>query len=95
MKRYPDLSRPWTRLTDTNGQSAIAVNGQSNNGNENGHGVAEDELEQPAITKEELTALDNRDREMLRSIIRLDVTTVREVMVPRLDMAAVESDSSL
>ena len=95
VKRYPDLSRPWTRLTDTNGQSAIAVNGQSNNGNENGHGVAEDELEQPAITKEELTALDNRDREMLRSIIRLDVTTVREVMVPRLDMAAVESDSSL
>ena len=95
VKRYPTLSRPWTRLTDTNGQSAIAVNGQSNNGNENGHGVAEDELEQPAITKEELTALDNRDREMLRSIIRLDVTTVREVMVPRLDMAAVESDSSL
>ena len=95
VKRYPDLSRPWTRLTDTNGQSAIAMNGQSNNGNENGHGVAEDELEQPAITKEELTALDNRDREMLRSIIRLDVTTVREVMVPRLDMAAVESDSSL
>ncbi len=95
VKRYPALSRPWTRLTDTNGQSAIAVNGQSNNGNENGHGVPEDELEQPAITKEELTALDNRDREMLRSIIRLDVTTVREVMVPRLDMAAVESDSSL
>ena len=95
VKRYPALSRPWTRLTATNGQSAIAVNGQSNNGNGNGHGVAEDELEQPAITEEELIALDNRDREMLRSIIRLDVTTVREVMVPRLDMAAVEADSSL
>ncbi len=95
VKRYPALSRPWTRLTATNGQSAIAVNGQSNNGNGNGHGAAEDELEQPAITEKELTALDNRDREMLRSIIRLDVTTVREVMVPRLDMAAVEADSSL
>ena len=95
VKRYPALSRLWTRLTVTNGQSAIAVNGQSNNDNGNGHGVEEDELEQPAITEEELTALDNRDREMLRSIIRLDVTTVREVMVPRLDMAAVESDSSL
>jgi len=93
VKRYPALSRPWIRLTATNGQSAIAVNGQSNNGN--GHRVAEDELEQPAITEEELIALDNRDREMLRSIIRLDVTTVREVMVPRLDMAAVEADSSL
>ena len=32
---------------------------------------------------------------MLRSIIRLDATTVREVMVPRLDMAAVEADSPL
>ena len=95
VKRYPALSRPWTRLTATNGQSAIAVNGQSNNGNGNGHGVAEDELEQPAITEEELIALDNRDREMLRSIIRLDATTVREVMVPRLDMAAVEADSPL
>jgi len=95
VKRYPALSRPWTRLTATNGQSAIAVNGQSNNANGNSHGVAEDELEQPAITEEELIALDNRDREMLRSIIRLDVTTVREVMVPRLDMAAVEADSSL
>ena len=95
VKQYPALSRPWIRLTATNGQSAIAVNGQSSNGNGNGHGVAEDELEQPAITEEELTALDNRDREMLRSIIRLDVTTVREVMVPRLDMAAVEADSSL
>lgn len=95
VKRYPALSRPWTRLTATNGQSAIAVNGQSNNGNGNGYSVAEDELEQPAITEEELIALDNRDREMLRSIIRLDVTTVREVMVPRLDMAAVEADSSL
>ena len=95
VKRYPALSRPWIRLTATNGQSAIAVNGQSNNGNGNGHRVAEDELEQPAITEEELIALDNRDREMLRSIIRLDVTTVREVMVARLDMAAVEADSSL
>ena len=95
VKRYPVLSRPWTRLTATNDQTAIAVNGQSDNGNGNGHGVADDELEQPAITEEELTALDNRDREMLRSIIRLDVTTVREVMVPRLDMAAVESDSTL
>ena len=32
---------------------------------------------------------------MLRSIIRLDATTVREVMVPRLDMAVVEADSPL
>ena len=48
-----------------------------------------------AITEEELSGLDQRDREMLRSIIDLDYTTAREVMVPRLDMVAIEADTSL
>ena len=47
------------------------------------------------ITEEELVSLDHRDREMLRSILKLDVTTAREIMVPRLDMVAVGIDSSL
>ena len=51
--------------------------------------------EEPAITEEELSGLDNRDRQMLRSIIDLDYTTVREVMVPRLDMVAIEASVSL
>lgn len=51
--------------------------------------------EEPAITEAELVSLDQRDREMLRSILRLDVTTAREIMVPRLDMLAVECSSSL
>ena len=51
--------------------------------------------EEPAITEEELSGLDNRDRQMLRSIIELDYTTVREVMVPRLDMVAIEASVSL
>ncbi len=55
-------------------------------------GVSADE---PAITKEELSALDHRDREMLRSIIGLDYTTVREVMVPRLDMVSIEAGATL
>ena len=99
IKRYPGLSWPLVRVGPANGRaagrSALAVNGQESNGNGNGHGVIPAELEEPAITEEELTSLDDRDREMLRSIIRLDATTVREVMVPRLDMAAVEADSSL
>ena len=92
-RRHPGLSRPWTKTAHANGGSAFAANGQPSNGN--GHGYSESELEEPAITEEELTSLDDRDREMLRSIIRLDATTVREVMVPRLDMAAVEADSPL
>ena len=50
---------------------------------------------EPVITEAELVSLDQRDREMLRSILRLDVTTAREIMVPRLDMMAVECSSSL
>ena len=49
----------------------------------------------PTITEEELISLDQRDREMLRSIVRLDFTTVREIMVPRLDMAVAEQGSTL
>ncbi|HLF04186.1 MAG TPA: hemolysin family protein [Dehalococcoidia bacterium] len=44
---------------------------------------------------EELAGMDQRDRQMLRSILRLDETTAREVMVPRLDMVAVERHSTL
>lgn len=51
--------------------------------------------EEPVITEAELVSLDQRDREMLRSILRLDVTTAREIMVPRLDMMAMECNSSL
>ncbi len=100
INRYPGLSRPWTRFASSNGKGpgrpALAVNGQPGIGHgRQTNGSAAAEPEEPAITEEELTSLDDRDREMLRSIIRLDATTVREVMVPRLDMAAVEADSSL
>jgi Mg2+/Co2+ transporter CorC len=44
---------------------------------------------------EELAGLDQKDRQMLRSILALDETTAREVMVPRLDMVAVERDNTL
>ena len=49
----------------------------------------------PVITEAELSGLDPRDRRMLRSIIDLDYTTVREVMVPRLDMVSLEAGVSL
>lgn len=49
----------------------------------------------PVITDEEFSSLDHQDRAMLRSIIDLDYTTVREVMVPRLDMVAIAADTSL
>ena len=75
-----------------NGSSASGANG----GNLLENGAAS--ISPPdglTITEEELSGLDQRDRQMLRSIIELDYTTVREVMVPRLDMVAIEASASL
>jgi CBS domain containing-hemolysin-like protein len=47
------------------------------------------------ITEEELISLDQRDRDMFRSILRLDVATAREIMVPRLDMVTVDADATV
>ena len=75
-----------------NGSSASGASGGSSP--ENGAPLTSlpDDL---TITEEELSGLDQRDREMLRSIIELDYTTVREVMVPRLDMVAIEAGASV
>ena len=47
------------------------------------------------ITEEELVSMDLHDREMLRSIIQLDNSTAHEVMVPRLDMVALDINTHL
>lgn len=49
----------------------------------------------PVITEADLVNMDQRDREMLRSILGLDSSAAREIMVPRLDMMTVEVNSSL
>ena len=75
-----------------NGSADATQNRKTGNGDESSP-VAQPDA--PAITEAELSGLDHRDREMLRSIIELDYTTVREVMVPRLDMVAIEASVSL
>jgi CBS domain containing-hemolysin-like protein len=74
-----------------NGRAGAGGNG----GREDLAGDLFPERDEPAITEADLVSLDQRDREMLRSILRLDVTTAREIMVPRLDMVSVEADASL
>ena len=98
--RLPTWAVPWQRalLRAASRTSATESNGVSRN---NGEGAGDStgdvllERPQPAITEAELVSMDHRDREMLRSILRLDVTTAREIMVPRLDMVTVEADSTL
>ena len=100
--KYPgkvdSLCIPLSRLLSWNGQrGTTGSNGNPGGPEGNSNGSSENPLEreQPLITEAELGSLDYRDREMLRSILSLDVTTAREVMVPRLDMVAVDDKSSL
>ena len=99
--RNPRWAVFWSRTSGSrisiasSGQDGVATNGGGNNGGGGLDGAVAWEADSPAITEEELTSLDDRDRAMLRSILRLDVTTVREIMVPRLDMDVVEADTPL
>ena len=89
---------PLSRVLYWRSPRALAGNsngGAGPEGNYDSHGEVLSDRDQPVITEEELVSLDQRDREMLRSILRLDVTTAREIMVPRLDMVSVELTSSL
>ena len=75
---------------------SVAVNTDAGNGeDEDLSGDVFPDRKEPVITAADLISLDQRDREMLQSILRLDVTTAREIMVPRLDMLVVEADASL
>ena len=76
------------------GGAASPAGGDSGGAGENGGGLPAP-ADEPAITEQELIGLPPRDLAMMRSIIDLDYTTVREVMVPRLDMVALEAGVSL
>ena len=47
------------------------------------------------ITEEEQATLDARERFMIRSILRLDESSAREIMVPRVDIVAVDAETLL
>ena len=60
-----------------------------------GHNGGKDNHIELVVTKEEQEGMDSRERAMLRAIVRLDEATAREVMVPRVDMVAVDTDATL
>ena len=72
------------------GGASRAGNG---NARQDGAGVAEPGTLD--ITEEELVSMDRHDREMLRSIIQLDNSTAHEIMVPRLDVVALEINTPI
>ncbi|MCY4366452.1 MAG: hemolysin family protein [Chloroflexi bacterium] len=67
----------------------------SGNGNQRADSDGSSDGESLNITEEELVGMDQHDREMLRSIIQLDNSTAHEVMVPRLDVVALEINTPI
>lgn len=67
----------------------------SGNGASRSDSASSSESETLNITEEELVGMDRHDREMLRSIIQLDNSTAHEVMVPRLDVMALDIETPI
>ncbi len=61
---------------------------------QNGDAITEDDLRTYVDASEE-DVLNEDEKEMIHSIFNLDDTVAREVMVPRIDMAAVEANASV
>ena len=57
--------------------------------------ITEEDLRAYMDASEEGGALKEDEKEMIYSIFSLDDTTAREIMVPRIDMVAVEADTSV
>jgi putative hemolysin len=57
--------------------------------------ITEEEIKTMVDAGEEEEVLEEEEKEMIYSIFELGDTPVREVMVPRIDVAAVEADASL
>ena len=68
----------------------------ANPSNGNGHAPDDNAVPPPPeITQAELDTLDHRDWAMLQSIIKLDEATAHQIMIPRLDMVALEINTPL
>ena len=70
-------------------------NGGEGAGDEAADTEADPDSTTVVITEEGQATLDDRERLMIRSILRLDESTAKEVMVSRVDMVAVDAGTSL
>ncbi len=70
-----------------------ALTPSNRNGNDTADDVGPDPQEDEAASRGEDTVLDAGERRMILSILELDETTAREIMVPRPDVISVPSDA--
>jgi putative hemolysin len=85
------ITKPILRLLN----SISTANSSDTKHTTSGITETKEEVEDLVYREVELGNLDSDDKEMIRSILQLNDTTVREIMVPRLDMTAVDIKSGL
>ena len=85
------LTAPLLGILNRLQQTALEEQNGANGGDAGG---LQDQTEETTvvITEEGEATLDARERLMIRSILRLDESTAREVMVPRVDIVALEAE---
>ena len=76
-------------------RSKTTDNGAAGARDDTGHEDTEPDSTTVVITEEGTATLDDRERLMIRSILGLDESTAKEVMVPRVDIVAVDAGTSL
>lgn len=87
------FAAPLARLVT---QFGWALTGRPNNGHDYGFGIiTEEDLRTYVDASEEGGALNEDEKEMIYSIFDLDDTSAREVMVPRIDIVAVEVQTAI
>lgn len=74
---------------------ALLVTGEANSAIENPSKVTEDELITLVDASEQNGIIEQEERQMIRSIIQLGETLTREIMVPRIDVIALDVDAPL
>ncbi len=82
------LNRVTSRSTPTNGGRAMTANG-----GETPPLLSEDSMDVPLV--QEAVEADEQEQRMIRGVLRLEDVTAREVMVPRVDIVAVQASAPL
>ena len=75
--------------------SALGIRREGHDGDRNGPRSVSAESAVLVITEEEQATLDSHERFMIRSILDLDDSTAKEIMVPRVDIVAIEDHTQI
>ena len=86
------LTAPLARIISRVGQ-VLTLGADANTDNYGVGVITEDDLRTYMDASEEGGALGEEEKEMIYSIFNLDDTSTREIMIPRIDMVAIDADA--